>query len=178
MLALTPPPGCRLVCTDLCLTPDLVAATFRGQVTITVDVKSEATEVQLNANELEVQHARITLGDEQVAATSVTFNKELERLTVAFGKPIPAGEHKLQVEFTGILNDKMAGFYRSEYTNAKGEKRLMAVTQFEATDARRSFPCWDEPAVKATFKVCTLRAVNRHACSCLGVVFQDRARRP
>ncbi|KAL6057849.1 Aminopeptidase [Balamuthia mandrillaris] len=63
------------------------------------------------------------------------------------------------MRFTGILNDKMKGFYRSKYTNAKGEEAFMAVTQFEATDARRAFPCWDEPALKATFDV-TITALN------------------
>ena len=54
------------------------------------------------------------------------------------------------MSFVGVLNDKMCGFYNSTYTQA-GEKKEMATTQFEATDARRSFPCWDEPALKATF---------------------------
>ncbi|CAB4297154.1 unnamed protein product [Prunus armeniaca] len=58
----------------------------------------------------------------------------------------------LGIGFEGILNDKMKGFYRSTYEH-KGEKKNMAVTQFEPVDARRCFPCWDEPAWKATFKI-------------------------
>lgn len=54
--------------------------------------------------------------------------------------------------FNGQLNDQMRGFYRSVYT-VNGEERTLAVTQFEATDARRAFPCWDEPALKAVFEV-------------------------
>jgi len=64
----------------------------------------------------------------------------------------------------------MAGFYRSEYTTASGEKRNMATTQFEATDARRAFPCWDEPAVKATFHVTLNVPVGRVALSNMNVI--------
>ena len=55
--------------------------------------------------------------------------------------------------FTGILNDKLRGFYRSTFTDHHGKQRTIATTQFEATDARRAFPCWDEPDFKAVFRV-------------------------
>lgn len=55
------------------------------------------------------------------------------------------------VDYTGILNDKMKGFYRSKYTRENGETRHLGCTQFEATDARRALPCWDEPALKSVF---------------------------
>jgi aminopeptidase N len=57
----------------------------------------------------------------------------------------------LVLEFSGSINDQMAGFYRSQYTDATGAKKWMGSTQFESLDARRAFPCWDEPARKATF---------------------------
>ncbi|XP_023932531.1 puromycin-sensitive aminopeptidase, partial [Lingula anatina] len=75
------------------------------------------------------------------------------------------GPGKLHFSFTGILNDKMRGFYRSKYTHPNGETRHGAVTQFEATDARRAFPCWDEPAVKATFDVTLVVPKDRVALS-------------
>lgn len=70
-----------------------------------------------------------------------------------FGTELAVGEATLKFKFVGHLNNQMAGFYRSSYTSASGEKRIMASTQFEALDARRAFPCWDEPAVKAVFGV-------------------------
>lgn len=59
----------------------------------------------------------------------------------------------LDFKFTGLHNDKLAGFYRSTYQDREGKEKFMAVTQFEPTEARRAFPCWDEPAIKATFDV-------------------------
>jgi len=73
--------------------------------------------------------------------------------TLDFPTPITVGSGSLNIEFEGCLNDQMAGFYRSTYTNLAGEKKTMCSTQFEAIDARRCFPCWDEPAVKATFVI-------------------------
>eukprot|EP00438_Fugacium_kawagutii_P023078 Skav219020 [mRNA] locus=scaffold2142:370618:380851:+ [translate_table: standard] len=58
---------------------------------------------------------------------------------------------KLELKFVGILNDQMAGFYRSGYKDINGTSKIMASTQFESLDARRAFPCWDEPARKAIF---------------------------
>src|SRR5690606_15747608 len=59
----------------------------------------------------------------------------------------------MHARFTGILNDKLRGFYRSTFTDSSGEEQVIATTQFEATDARRAFPCWDEPDLKAVFSV-------------------------
>lgn len=76
----------------------------------------------------------------------------------------------LHVEFSGEINDKMKGFYRSKYTTASGEERHAGVTQFEATDARRCFPCWDEPAIKATFDIVLIVPKDRTALSNMPVI--------
>lgn len=65
-------------------------------------------------------------------------------LKLVVSKGLKEGEGVVDIVFSGILNDKMAGFYRSEYSDGDGNKKIMGVTQFEATDARRAFPCWDE----------------------------------
>ncbi|XP_056167082.1 aminopeptidase M1-like isoform X7 [Syzygium oleosum] len=82
----------------------------------------------------------------------VDLVKEDEILVLEFPETLPTGIGVLAIDFYGILNDKMKGFYRSTYEH-NGEKKNMAVTQFEPVDARRCFPCWDEPACKATFKI-------------------------
>src|SRR5437773_12063565 len=85
-----------------------------------------------------------------------------------FTREVAPGAWRRRLAFTGILIDKLRGFYRSSYKDPTGEGRLMAATQFEATDARRAFPCWDEPAFKAVFAVTlvidsTLTAVSNTA---------------
>ena len=83
----------------------------------------------------------------------ITLDEETERATFTFAEALPAGRATLHTGFRGLLNDKLRGFYRSTFTDADGVEQVIATTQFEATDARRAFPCWDEPAHKAAFAV-------------------------
>ena len=140
---------------DLHLTPDLAAATFAGTVDIEVDVHEATSSVVLNAIELEVQEATVDQGGTRRAAT-VAYDTETERITLDLPASLEPGPAVVSLRFTGILNDKLHGFYRSTYTNEAGAEHVIACTQFEATDARRAFPCWDEPDCKAVFAI-TLR---------------------
>jgi puromycin-sensitive aminopeptidase len=138
---------------DLRLVPDLEGATFSGTVAVAVDVVEPVSEVVLNAIELEVDEAWVEAGGERRDA-AVSLDEEHERATLVLdGDPLPAGPATVHLAFRGILNDKLRGFYRSTFTDDDGTERVIATTQFEATDARRAFPCWDEPDLKATFAV-------------------------
>src|SRR5262245_46695855 len=81
------------------------------------------------------------------------MDETTERCRLALASPAARGRWRLRLAFRGTLNDKLRGFYRSVYKDPSGVSRTMAATQFEATDARRAFPCWDEPAFKAVFSV-------------------------
>src|SRR5262245_23371397 len=81
------------------------------------------------------------------------MDESTERCRLALASPAARGRWRLRLTFRGILNDKLRGFYRSIYKDPSGVTHTMAATQFEATDARRAFPCWDEPALKAVFAV-------------------------
>ncbi|MFQ5918966.1 MAG: M1 family metallopeptidase [Thermoplasmata archaeon] len=138
----------------LVLTPDLEAFTFRGDVAIEVTIQDATSQISMNAIELEVSKATVTLGDGEVLEPQdVSLDEGLERVTLTFDQDLPPGPATVSLRFSGTLNDQLRGFYRSHYTSPEGEDRYMATTQFEATDARRAFPCWDEPARKATFDV-------------------------
>ena len=138
---------------DIRLEPDLTTLTFRGEETIAVDVAEPVGEIVLNAVELAVDEAVVVdaRGAEQRA--TVGLDEAAERCRLAFATPLAAGRGRLRLVFRGTLNDKLRGFYRSVYKDPSGVSRTMAATQFEATDARRAFPCWDEPAFKAVFSV-------------------------
>jgi puromycin-sensitive aminopeptidase len=137
---------------DLTLTPDLVGATFGGSVDIDVDVIEPSSVVVLNAIELEIDEAWVTVEGQRLDAT-VTLDGEAERATLTLGAELQHGPAVVSLRFRGLLNDKLRGFYRSTFTDDDGHERVIATTQFEATDARRAFPCWDEPDCKATFAI-------------------------
>lgn len=101
------------------------------------------------------------------------FSSDQETVTLYFDTPLAVGTAQLFFKFNGELNDKLKGFYRSKYTSPDGEDRFAAVTQFEATDARRCFPCWDEPAIKADFNIELLVPSNRVALSNMEVVHHE-----
>ncbi|MDQ4149684.1 MAG: M1 family metallopeptidase [Actinomycetota bacterium] len=137
---------------ELTLEPDLQAATFSGQVSISVDVLAPVDEVVLNALELEIEEAWIEDDGRRVKVTP-SFETETERCRLALERRVEPGRWKLNAHFTGVLNDKLVGFYRSTFEDESGTEHLIATTQMEATHARQAFPCWDEPEFKATFAV-------------------------
>ena len=83
----------------------------------------------------------------------MSFDDELEQVTFTPPAPLPPGQCTISCRFSGTLNDKLRGFYRSTYRVSDGELQTMATTQFESVDARRAFPCFDEPDRKAVFEI-------------------------
>ena len=131
----------------LTLTPDLKTATYTGVEKIDVNLQRATRSITLNAIELKFQSVTIyPNGPHQTGA--VSLDPARQQATFTFPNTIPAGSATLEIHFTGILNNELRGFYLS-----RGDRRNYAVTQFEPTDARRAFPCFDEPAFKARFSI-------------------------
>ena len=133
---------------DVLLRPSLADASFAGSVRIDLRVDETTDELVLNADELTITRC-------EVDGTAATWRLEpaTERLFVKPATPIAAGASVLTIEFDGVLNDKLRGFYRSTYVDGDGVEQVIAATQMQATDCRRAFPCWDEPDFKAVFAV-------------------------
>ena len=132
---------------QLTLTPDLKSATFTGKEKIEVVLDRPADSVTLNAVEIKFQSVTATVDGKELEAT-VAEDPSKQQVTFKFDQTIPAGRVALEIAYSGILNGQLRGFYLS-----KTKQRNYAVTQFEPTDARRAFPSFDEPAMKATFDV-------------------------
>ncbi|KAG0265873.1 Aminopeptidase 2 mitochondrial [Actinomortierella ambigua] len=146
---------------DLKLTPDLVNFTFTGQVLVSLDINEPTTSITLNSNQLKIHSAKLTnlalKTESSQEATDIDINPVSETATLTFADELqPGSTAVLHIRFSGVLSDGMNGFYRSSYKDDEGNTHYLATTQFEATDARKAFPCWDEPALKATFDI-TLR---------------------
>ncbi|KAG0454705.1 hypothetical protein HPP92_023997 [Vanilla planifolia] len=141
---------------EIFLKPDLRTCKFSGNVLITVDVVEDTRFLVLNAAELSIENGSVWFrsfsSSQKLQPLEIVAVEKDEILVLVFGEFFPHGVGVLEMNFEGVLNDRMKGFYRSVY-NYNGEDKDMAVTQFEPADARRCFPCWDEPAFKATFKM-------------------------
>jgi aminopeptidase N/puromycin-sensitive aminopeptidase len=151
----------------LTLAPDLKAATFTGKETIDITLSKPATTITLNAAEIKFISVTTTLGGKTLTA-KVTEDVEKQQATFDFGELLPAGKLTLAIDYTGILNNELRGFYLS-----KTAKRNYAVTQFESTDARRAFPSFDEPAFKATFDVTLIVDQDDTAISNTNVIHDE-----
>ncbi|HEX3473068.1 MAG TPA: M1 family metallopeptidase [Silvibacterium sp.] len=149
---------------QLTLTPNLKDATFAGSEKIDILLDHPLDSITLNAAEIKFQSVTAKVDGKELKAT-VTEDAKKEQVTFTFDHALPAGRNTLEIEYTGILNGQLRGFYLS-----KTAKRNYAVTQFEPTDARRAFPSFDEPAFKATYDVTLVVDKNDTAISNTNIV--------
>ena len=136
----------------LTLKPDLEAFVFSGKEEVYITLDKDVKEITLHAKDVDVETVEIIKGKETEFAYKISYDTKAETTTFYFKKSIKKGKAKLSIVFLGIINENLRGFYRSKYI-VNGEVKHLATTQFEATDARRAFPCFDEPAHKATFDI-------------------------
>lgn len=137
---------------------DTEKLTFAGTVVIHYNVTATSKAIYLNARDLTIKDAKVatfsTKTESVIDVESIQYDKLTEVVTLSLATPIDEAVTKVlvTVNYTAIIQTNMAGFYRSKYKEASsGKDTLMLSTQFEATDARRAFPCADEPNLKATF---------------------------
>jgi len=135
---------------QLTFEPDLKKFTFDGMESVTVDCKKSTNLITMHCAELKIISCQVK-SKGKIIKSSPKTNEKKEELDIKLSEKVK-GKITIDLEFQGILNDRLLGFYRSQYVQ-NGKTKYLATTQFEAADARRAFPCWDEPEAKATFEI-------------------------
>lgn len=148
---------------DLTFEPNFDDFVFLGKEIIDVKISKPTNVITLHAAELKIKECHVVWGAQNLSAKT-SLDEKNETMKISLPKKI-VGKAKIVVDFTGILNNRLVGFYRSQYLDKQGRTKFLATTQFEAADARRAFPCWDEPAAKATFDVTLITGKNHTAIS-------------
>lgn len=145
------PEGVAPVSYDITIRPDAKAMSFSGEETVTVDVARATKAIVLNAADLKITTATL-----DGAAIPFTLDPVKQQVTLTLPTLAAIGQHKLHFAWTGTINSSASGFFAIDYTNPDGSAARMLATQFEAPDARRFAPMWDEPQYKATFTLSTV----------------------
>lgn len=147
------------------VTPDSENLTFKASAEIDFVLSEDSTSITLNAADLTFESAAIRLKSGQSVNPRISVDPEAQTVTFAFGKTLPAGNGTLLVEYTGKISQQANGLFALDYKNDKGEEKRSLFTQFEAPDARRFVPSWDEPNYKATFDLKATVPANQMAVS-------------
>lgn len=128
--------------------------TYNGVAVIDLQVVEETDELHLHYRDLKIGEIKVKVGERSIEAKVASIDEKKEFFVVKFSEQVFPKDEKIQatITYSGIIQTNMAGLYKSSYKE-NGETKYMMLTQFEATDARRAFPCMDEPALKATFVV-------------------------
>ncbi|HEY2801555.1 MAG TPA: M1 family metallopeptidase [Chthoniobacterales bacterium] len=134
------------------IVPDLDALTFIGSETVQIEVKKPVTKIVLNALEMEITAA--TMDKQPLPKSAIKLDPVEQTLTLNLSNELSTGQHTLALKFNGKINAQGQGLFYARYEE-KGTKakKIMLGTQFEATDARRMFPSWDEPSFRARFQL-------------------------
>ncbi|MFV0524720.1 MAG: M1 family metallopeptidase [Acidimicrobiales bacterium] len=159
----------------LLIDPDLSGSGFTGTVTITAEVTESTRVISLNADGLTITRADLRVGQGPARPTRPELDAETERLHLHLEAPVDPGPVTLEIDFAGTYNEKLVGLYLSEF-ETNGARHHLATTQFEATHARKCFPCWDEPDLKATFELTIVADADHTAVANSAEV--DRRSRP
>jgi aminopeptidase N len=155
------------------IVPDIDKLTFAGTETVKLNVRRRVRQLVLNALELKIEAASID--GKELPGSAIKIDTENELLTLTLPSELPAGEHTLALRFAGTINQQGQGlFYMRYQERGTGARKIMLGSQFEATDARRFFPCWDEPVFRARFQLTAVVPENWLAVSNMPVESEEK----
>jgi aminopeptidase N len=153
--------------------PNIEERTFTGTETVKINVRAPAREIVLNALELSI--ASVAIDDMALSKSAAKIDQQNELLRIALPSDLSAGPHTLTLSFSGKINQQGQGLFYAPYQEqGTGAKKFVLGTQFEATDARRLFPCWDEPAFRARFQLTAVVPGNWLAVSNMPIESESR----
>jgi aminopeptidase N len=133
------------------VTPNAEKLSFTGKVAIDVTVTQAQDILTLNAADLTIGAVSITPAKGKAMTGKATVNATDQTVAFDFGKPLAPGKYVLEIAYSGIINTQANGLFALDYQDNGGAQKRALFTQFEAPDARRFVPSWDEPSYKATF---------------------------
>src|SRR6266568_3274437 len=155
------------------IVPNVAKLTFTGTETVKITASNAVREIVLNSAELEIVKASID--GVQFASDAIKVDPDNELLTIALPNELAVGEHSLALEFNGKITQKGRGLYYMPYQEqGTGAKKIALGTQFEPSDARRFFLCWDEPSFRARFQVTAVVPQNWLAVSNMPVEYEHK----
>jgi aminopeptidase N len=143
------------------VTPNAEKMNFAATATIDIQVLKATNSLTLNAADLAISSAKLRSG----AVAKISINAAAQTATLTFAKPLPVGSHSIDLVYTGKINDQASGLFALDYKDTKGAQKRALFTQFEAPDARRFVPSWDEPNYKATFDLSAIVPTDQMAVS-------------
>ena len=138
---------------EIFIEPDLENEKFNGHETIQLEINKPTKQIKLNTIGLKIINPKLFDSSNFEHIPEIKFDEEHEMVEFNFNKEIGVGNFSLYLEFSGILDNSLRGFYMSTYIDEKGESHRIGTTQFESTDARRAFPCFDEPEFKSIYSL-------------------------
>src|SRR5712691_205102 len=140
---------------DIQLKPNIEKRTFTGSETVALDVRQPTKTIVLNVNAVAISAAKLLgLNGQGEQAAGVAIDAKQQVATLSFPKEVAPGAYRLSLDFSGTINQSGQGlFYATYQEEASGASKTMLGTQMEAADARRVFPCWDEPSFRAKFRI-------------------------
>ncbi|HEX6375280.1 MAG TPA: M1 family metallopeptidase [Allosphingosinicella sp.] len=159
------PANVRPVSYAILVQPDAAKLRFAGSVLSHIDVLEATDEIVMNAADLDIQSAELVSGvNDTVEASRISLDREKQTVSIRFAKAIAPGRYRLAIEYSGKIYTQAAGLFALDYDSAQGRKRAL-FTQFEAPDARRMFPGWDEPQFRTPYALTVTVAAGQDAVS-------------
>ncbi|MET0220325.1 MAG: M1 family metallopeptidase, partial [Tardiphaga sp.] len=156
---------------DIELTPDLARLTIAGHETVALELSQPVSRITLNAVNIAIDEATV---DDGAQRATVALDAAAETATLSFPQILPAGTHRLSLHFASRINSFDRGLFFADYPTRDGTRRMVS-SQLEAADARRIFPCWDEPAFKASFALTVTVPQSFLAVSNMPVSHEEQA---